>query len=277
MNGDGGREHLVPVTKGSRRFQETMSGDLQVIDAWFPPGAYLERHAHERRVFSIMLDGSFDLVFSGRKLDCRPSTIFTEPGGESHANRMGSAGAHLLVVQPAHDMELVEPCDRMLGRINYFQDGTIAGLARRVVREIREPDEVSDLAIHGLVLEMLVLAARRTRSDRMRGRPPAWFRRVEEMVHERFREKLLIDDLAGEAGVHPAHVARVFRSRYDMSVGEFIRQLRLEWATTELVSTDESISSIAFRAGFADQSHFSRTFRRAKGMPPGRFRKTRES
>lgn len=265
----------APITLGSPRFHTREVGGLRVTDAWFPPGARLERHAHERRVFSVMLEGSFDLIFDRRELDCSPSTVFTEPGGESHANAVGSGGAHVVVVQPAHDLELVGPCVGMLDRIHHFKDGTLSTLARRLGREVRDPDEVSKLAVEALALEMLVVGARRTRGERIANEPPGWLRRVEEMVHERFREKLRIDDLAAEAGVHPAHLARVFREHYGTPVGTFIRRLRLEWAADQLVSTDHSLSRIAYDAGFADQSHFTRAFRRTRGMPPGRYRTVR--
>lgn len=265
----------VPITKGSPRFRIRSSGDFQVTSAWFPPGAFLDRHAHDRRVFAVMLRGSFDLVFGGREYDCTPSTVFTEPGGESHANAIGSAGADVIVIQPGNEAELGDLCDRMLDRPNHFRCGAIAALACRLQLELREPDEVSDLAIQSLALEMLVTATRRSTTERSPGAPPSWFGRVEEMVHDRFTERLRLSELAEEAGVHPSHVTRVFRQHYGVSVGEFVRNLRLEWATTRLVSTDQSISSIALQAGFADQSHFTRAFRRAKGSPPGSFRNSR--
>lgn len=275
MSHQASNEDYVPVTMGSPRFQSREVGELRVTDAWFPPGARLERHAHERRILAVMVEGSFDVVFDRHELDCRPSTVFTEPGGEVHANEVGNEGAHVMVIQPSNEMELVEPCARMLDGLLRFQDGALPRLARRLGREVREPDEVSDLAVEALAQEMLALAARRSPEDRSAREPPGWFERVEEMVHARFLEGLRIDDLADEAGVHPAHVARVFRARYGVPVGTFVRQLRLEWATDQLVSTEKPLSSIAYQAGFADQSHFTRAFRRGTGVPPGRYRETR--
>lgn len=275
MSAQADRNAYEPITLGSPRFHKREAGDFRITDAWFPPGARLERHAHDRRVFTVMLEGSFDVVFDRHELDCPPSTVFTEPGGEPHANDIGTGGAHVVVIQPANETELVSPCDTMLDRINHFRDGTLSGLARRLGREVREPDDVSELAIQALAQEMLALGARRARNERIADEPPSWFRRVEEMVHDRCLDKLRIEDLADEAEVHPAHVARVFRERYDVPVGTFIRRLRLEWATDQLLSTRKPLSSIAYQAGFADQSHFTRAFRRETGVPPGRYREQR--
>ena len=269
--GDG----YAPITLGSPRFHGKEAGEFLVTDAWFAPGDRLERHAHERRVFTVVLDGVMDVIFDRHELGCSPSTIFTEPGGEHHANVMGNDGAHVLVIQPENHTELVDPCDVMLDRINHFRDGALSGLARRLAREVREPDDVSDLAVEALAQEMLALGTRRARKERIADEPPSWFKQVEEMVHDQCLEKLRIEDLAQEAGVHPAHVARVFREHYGVPVGTFIRRLRLEWATNQLVSTEKPLSTIAYQAGFSDQSHFTRAFHREAGMPPGRYRKLR--
>jgi AraC family transcriptional regulator len=81
--------------------------------------------------------------------------------------------------------------------------------------------------------------------------------------------------LAGVAeavGVHPSHLARSFRCAYGKTVGEYARALRLDWATAQLALEDATLAEIAVRAGFADQSHFTRAFRRQTGVTPGRYR-----
>jgi AraC family transcriptional regulator len=66
----------------------------------------------------------------------------------------------------------------------------------------------------------------------------------------------------------------MFRARFGESIGEHGRRLRLEWAAERLVCSDERLASIAAHAGFADQSHFTREFRRRFGVPPGLYRLT---
>jgi AraC family transcriptional regulator len=73
-------------------------------------------------------------------------------------------------------------------------------------------------------------------------------------------------------GVHPTHLGRVFRAHYGVSVGEYGRRFRLARAATELARTDMPVAVIATRAGFADQSHFTRLFKRYAGTTPARYR-----
>jgi AraC family transcriptional regulator len=80
-------------------------------------------------------------------------------------------------------------------------------------------------------------------------------------------------EVAAAAGVHPVHLARVFRKQFGMTVGEYQRRLRLAWAGKELLRGDTDLATLALEAGFADQSHFTRAFRWMTGMTPGELRR----
>jgi AraC-like DNA-binding protein len=67
-------------------------------------------------------------------------------------------------------------------------------------------------------------------------------------------------------------VAPAFRREYGVTVTEYARSLRLEWARTQIVLDAAPLARIAYEAGFADQSHFTRAFRRHTGVTPGRYR-----
>jgi AraC family transcriptional regulator len=46
----------------------------------------------------------------------------------------------------------------------------------------------------------------------------------------------------------------------------------VDFAAHKLITTDEPLAGIALAAGFSDQSHFNRTFKRRTGMTPATFR-----
>ena len=101
---------------------------------------------------------------------------------------------------------------------------------------------------------------------------PKWLERVRNILEQRFAEPFKLSEIAAEAGVHPVHLAREFRKHYGTSVGEYLRRVRIEYACRELMGSNAAVTNIAFAAGFADQSHFSRTFKRLCGTTPGRYR-----
>lgn len=262
----------VPVTMGSPRFRNASVRGCGVVHAWFPPNSTLESHTHEHATFAVMLNGSFDLAFQRKTYSCTPTSVAVEPAGESHANVIGSRGAEVLVLQPtAEATERWRPFAPLLESITYLRHGGITGMATKVAQEIRHPDSWSLLAIEGLLLDMLATASR-IGPETGRETVPPWLEWVQEMLHEEPLARLDLTVLAQHAGVHPAYLARAFRHHFHCSVGEYSRRIRLERAARSLASGGASIAAIALEAGFADQSHLTRCFKRFYNTTPGSFR-----
>ena len=77
--------------------------------------------------------------------------------------------------------------------------------------------------------------------------------------------------LADKGGVHVNQVIRDFRQVHGLTPGEFLRMKRLEHAK-QILGAGYNLTQAAMDAGFSDQSHFSRMFRRAYGMTPSAYR-----
>jgi len=96
---------------------------------------------------------------------------------------------------------------------------------------------------------------------------------VKELIHSHLQEPLTLSALAKHVGMHPVYLAQAFRKVCGCTVGEYVRRLRIEFACRELTDPNNTISEIAAAAGFFDQSHFTRTFKRLLGVTPAEFRK----
>src|SRR5688572_3453257 len=272
------RRANVPVTMGSPRFRTAATSGCTVTDAWFPPRAVLEPHTHERTIFAVMLDGSFDSAIGRRRLDCTPATVWTEPREEKHANYIGHSGARVLVVQPdPARTDLFEQFATLTDEVHLLRHAGIAADARRVLTELDAADALTPLAIDSLVLTMMTAASRlRVDSGHQRALP-LWLARAQEMLHARFRERVQLADVAEAVGVQPPHLAHAFRRHFRTTVGAYVRSLRLDWAVEQLAGTDEPLAEIALAAGYSDQSHFTRECRRVRGVSPGEYRRLRRS
>jgi AraC family transcriptional regulator len=145
-------------------------------------------------------------------------------------------------------------------------------LASRLYREFRAPDDTSPLAIEGLALELVAHVVRDSSAE-ARSQPPTWLRRVKEWVESRFRERLTLEEMAREAGVHPVHLVTVFRQYVHCTPFDFLRRCRIAFASRQLVNTKASLVEIALEAGFAHQSHFCRVFKSVTGTTPAAYRK----
>ena len=92
--------------------------------------------------------------------------------------------------------------------------------------------------------------------------------RIEGEAHE----PLALADLAHEAGMSRYHFLRTFRQVAGMTPHQLVLRTRLHRAAVRLRTSDYSISTIAFDAGFGDLSTFNRRFRRLMGCSPGAWR-----
>jgi AraC family transcriptional regulator len=94
-------------------------------------------------------------------------------------------------------------------------------------------------------------------------------RRALEMIDGLLDARLTVAMLAREVGLSPAHFARAFKQTMGRAPHQYLLALRLERARRLLETTRATLSDIAQRAGFADQAHFTRLFKRAFGITPG--------
>ena len=87
-----------------------------------------------------------------------------------------------------------------------------------------------------------------------------------------FHHEITNRQLASMSNMSLRAFERQFRATFHLTPQKFLRKLRLRIASRALMHTDESLSEIALKCGFADQSHFSREFRRQFGRTPRDYR-----
>jgi AraC family transcriptional regulator len=232
----------------------------------------LPTHVHEQAQLWIALKGHCNEIYGGKLREHETLAVGFLPSDEIHTLHFPFVGMRSFGIAIAPQwLERMREYSLSLDYSVHSPRGLLAGLFIKLYKEFRQIDEASPLAIEGLALEMLAEVSRRKVkvSDR---KPPRWLAQALELLREQFSEHLTIAYLATSVGVHPVHLAREFRKFYRCTIGEYIRQLRIEHACRELCMSDASLATIAAGAGFSDQSHFSRTFKRLVGMTPAEYR-----
>ena len=86
-------------------------------------------------------------------------------------------------------------------------------------------------------------------------------------------EEYTSDKLSGMAEVAETSFRRLLMEATGKTATEFIRQVRLTTAARLLLVSNDPVNCIAHDVGFEDANHFTRVFRQAFGMTPGRYRK----
>lgn len=91
-------------------------------------------------------------------------------------------------------------------------------------------------------------------------------------IDDNSQAALNLDLMAANAGLSPFHFLRIFTRVLGVTPHQYLVRSRLRRATGLLAESDDSVTDVALDAGFNDLSNFVRTFRRAAGVSPGRFR-----
>jgi AraC family transcriptional regulator len=243
-------------------------GELEVVRLSFPPSSGHGVVDPSRGYLAFVVDGAVCKTFPRASTTLSCGSIASIPAGAAHSSSFGDRGCTVLVIRGATG------ADSLLGSLvacrTEARAGVSTSLGLQLVRELERPDSYSGLAVEGLALELLACAGRAVEHEAPRG---PWVEAVRELIHDATPRVPSLQELGTAVGRHPAQVARAFRVEHGLGVGAYARALRLEWATNAVVSTADPLARIAADAGFADQSHFTRWFKRHHGSTPGRYRR----
>jgi AraC-like DNA-binding protein len=95
--------------------------------------------------------------------------------------------------------------------------------------------------------------------------------RAADFIAAHCTEPLRIDDICKAADLSPSYLIRAFKARYAMTPHEYVANCRIQFSRAQLVR-GMPIASVAVDAGFADQAHFNRAFKRLVAATPGQYR-----
>lgn len=245
-------------------------GGLLLAEVELEPGQHVHRDAHAHAQFILVLSGSLTEVVGEDRTTFARSTLLFRRGGEPHTYQVPNGTRCLIVDMDPAWLERAREHAPLLARSAAFRRGLLLHLAQRLYDEFRQRDEVARLAIESLALGVLAEASRRGAPAAER-RVPLWLQMAMTIVEQRFAERLLLTEVAKIVGVHPVHLARTFRRVYRTTFAGYVQQARVDFARRQLAG-QAALSEIACAAGFCDQSHFSRCFKRHTGLTPAEYR-----
>jgi AraC family transcriptional regulator len=263
---------LAPGCSNGKVLQSFEAAGFIMTEVAYSPRSRLSEHSHENAHFCFVLEGTYTERHDKHELECAPFTLTFRPPGEVHEDKFHNEEVRVFTIEiPPRWLERLEQDSIHLGRSINFQGGFITRLSERVVKEFHRMDTAAGLIIEGLTLEIMAETARHA-AQTIEPTIPYWLKQAKDLLHARFAENLTLEQIAREVGVHPVHLASVFRQKYRSTVGEYIRGLRIEYACREIVKGEAPLAIIALEAGFANQGHFSGAFKRLTGLTPAAYR-----
>lgn len=238
----------------------------------YPAQSRLVKHSHENAHFCFVLQGSYTEFHHKQEFYCQPSTLTFRPSEEVHEDKFHNQDVRVFTIEiTPRWMERLRQDSIHLGRSATFRNDPVTRLSERVVKEFHQMETAAGLILEGLTLEIIAETVRYSAHTYERT-VPYWLKQAKELIHECFSENLTLEQIALEVGIHPIHLSKVFKQKYHCTVGEYIRKLRIEYACREITKGEQSFVNIALNAGFANQGHFSGTFKRLTGVTPGEYR-----
>lgn len=227
-------------------------------------------HAHPWGCVHYVLEGIYREAVHGEEHVLGSGEVLFKPPEQSHWNRLGEQASWSLRLELSVDH--LERQQGLPARVVTFRHPAIGLIAERLAFALHVSDPFAVDDRESLALEMIRLLAKQRLADNDR-RSKLLARRCIELLEARDWEPLGLTEAAHQLGVHRSHLARVFRAETGSTLGEFQRARRLRWTLERLRCGDpRGLSELALVAGYADQSHLTRSVGRAVGLPPASLR-----
>lgn len=106
-----------------------------------------------------------------------------------------------------------------------------------------------------------------------RGQRPVWVHRLKQLLNDQWNTPFDLHDLAMMAGVHPVTISKYFPHYFGMTLSSYLKSIKIEKSILLIKTTSLSLTEIAYACGFADQAHFTRSFKEYTRFLPKDFRK----
>jgi AraC family transcriptional regulator len=219
------------------------------------------------------IDGERHQVFEAHR-----HSLFLTPAGAAVRWRKDSPSRHLNIYfhADAFNGDDDDEAPRMHGEQPLF-NAIVPGmrhLADQLVDELCSPGPLNAEAADSLARLLLVRLSRHQRQSAKASNPlgPCVLARLRDYVAAHLGERILVTDLAKQAGLSPSRFAHAFSEQVRQSPHQFVLAMRLERAAELLRHSRLAPADVAQTCGFASQQHLTNAMRCAMGITPGRYR-----
>jgi AraC family transcriptional regulator len=225
------------------------------------------RHYHDNAHFSFVIKGGC----AEKKLEHYerlPGSITWYEAGEPHQiTQVRNPSYHINFELPEHFFKNYAITPGIIEQAIHLHPQAVIGMVK-AARELALNDQDSENSLRILLINLF------NREQRLMHKGiPLWVNTIREVLHDRWKEKITLEELALMIGIHPVTISRYFPVYFSCTLGEYCRELRIKGAIGMMNNSSDDMSAIAYACGFADQSHFIRNFKSLTGMLPSAFLK----
>lgn len=165
-----------------------------------------------------------------------------------------------------------EFCNEIINLNGNLIKGPVFGKAERLFLKIYNASEENEGEISSLIYRILIgLVSSNTTENSNKG--VLAVAKAKEYITEHLDEEITTQNLADILHISATHLSRLFRQHTGFSPYDYVIAERINKAKEYLLTTDKSITDIAYLTGFNSQANFIYCFKNHESISPGRFRK----
>jgi AraC-like DNA-binding protein len=240
------------------------------------------RHSHDEYALGVITGGVLGFDYRGERLRAGSGEINVVVPGEAHTGHpaLGESWSYrMFYIEPALMQDIARQLGRDDAQLPFFRAGVIADrpLAARVLRlhQDLESQHVCALEVQSRLTVLLAAWTRRhgartrTAVEDFGGVPNV--SAVRDFLNDCWQQKPTLRQLAQMVELSPYQLLRAFSRRHGLPPHAYLIQRQVREAQ-RLIERGAPIADAAGGAGFADQSHLNRHFKRICGVTPGQYR-----
>ncbi|MCJ8209093.1 AraC family transcriptional regulator [Mucilaginibacter sp. RS28] len=256
---------------GDTKQHRTVAGCSIALTHYSGDCGYEEWHAHENSGISLLLNGSHTEDLQHKEYKRVPGDLKFIPAGEQHRCNNYTPGTRKINV----DFN-----EKLIRDLTIKEEHLFNWIPQSVNTKftlIRLCHELHDSSLQaGASAELLLyqlLDAGTQPSPMASKTPPLWILKLQQLLNDEWDKPISLDELSSKIGVHPVTISRYFPLYFSITLSTYSNRIKVDKALRMIKSTSLPLTRIAYDCGFADQAHFTRTFKAATGYLPNAFRK----
>ncbi len=216
---------------------------ITFTESSYPAGLAMARHDHYHPYCSFVLAGAYTETIGSMTRSVESRHITFHPREEAHAVGFGTHPTRIFRVEFNADW-LTELAGNQtaLHRPMHLRNEPFRRHRIALYREFSRQDRWSALAVEGIVLELIAEFGRLLETQSSPCRRPPWIEQIREQLDAEFLTPPSLAQLAQSVNVHPVTVAKTFRTIFHVTMSEFIRQRRIEFACGQLLQNQLPIN-----------------------------------
>ena len=250
---------------------------VELFSAWFAGAAY-ERHRHDTYAIGVTDAGVQVFDYRGAKRSSLPGDVVVLHPDEPHDGRAGTSagfGYRIVYLQPSAVSEAIRALRGRPHPLPFVREPVVKSepLSRAIAEAFHTAREALTIDAVIMTLAEGLLEAEGTRTTAKSVDVRAVQRAREFLDAERDRT-VHSPELESITGLTRYELARQFRQTFGTSPHRYHLMRRVD-KSRALIDEERALADVAQETGFADQAHFTRTFKSAFGVTPGRYRALR--